>query len=94
MVVSAQVLQFQIAYSAWASGLLVEAAGQLTPSGAYKDAAAPARYGSLRSEGDRARTNATIAAGAAAACAVTAVIVGWNAWRGSPEPSTGIKVEF
>jgi hypothetical protein len=80
--------------SSAANRAYAQAGDQLTPSGAYKDVAAQARYGSLRSQGDHARTNATVAAGAAAACAVTAVIVGWKAWRAAPEPSAAIKIEF
>lgn len=71
-----------------------QAGEQIGPSGAFKDAAARDRYGSLTSRGDRARTNAGIAAGAAAACAVTAAWVGWSAWHDTREPTVGLKVEF
>jgi hypothetical protein len=69
------------------------AARQLSGN-AFKDVAAHDRYYALVSDGDRARTRATVAAGAAAVCAVTAVVLGWTAWRTPAEPSAGIKVEF
>ena len=37
MIVSAEILRAQLAYSAWASGLLVEAAGELTPEELTRD---------------------------------------------------------
>jgi hypothetical protein len=85
---------FALQQNGAASRAYSQAGDQLTPSGAYKDAEATARYRSLRSDGDRARTNTTIAAGAAAVCAITSVIVGWKAWRTQADPGLALQLEF
>lgn len=93
-VLAAGLLGLALQQNAAAAQAYSRSADQLLPDGSYRDADSPARYAAYRSDGDRARTRATIAAGAAAACAVTAAIVGWGAWRTPGEPGAAIHVEF
>jgi len=62
--------------------------------GAFKSAAAQQRFYDLNAQGNRSVTNARFAAGGAAAFAVTAVVLGWNAWRSRPEDGGTLKLEF
>ncbi len=62
--------------------------------GAFKSAAAQQRFYELNAQGNRSVTNARIAAGGAAAFAVSAVVLGWNAWRSRPEDGGTLKLEF
>ncbi len=52
------------------------------------------RFYELNAQGTRSRTNARFAAGGAAAFALTAVVLGWNAWRSRPDDGGTLKLEF
>lgn len=71
-----------------------DAEDQLGPGGSFRSVAAQQRFYSLNSQGNRSRTNATIAAGGAGVLAVTAIVLGWNAWRSRPEDGAALKLEF
>lgn len=71
-----------------------KAEDQLRNDGTFKDPAAQARWGSLREEGSRNRRNAAISGGASVGLAVTAAILGWNAWRSKPQNVAMLTVEF
>ena len=60
--------------------------------GLLKPGLDPTRYYDLRSDGDRARRNALISAGVAAAFAATAGALGWISWDAVPE--AGVAVRF
>ncbi len=60
--------------------------------GLLKPGLDPTRYYELRSDGDRARRNALISAGVAAAFAATAGALGWISWDTAPE--AGVAVRF
>jgi hypothetical protein len=70
------------------------AGDQLTSDRTFKSVSSQQRFYSLNEEGDRAKTNATIAAAGAAVFAVTAVVLGWSAWRSHPSDGATLKVEF
>jgi hypothetical protein len=71
-----------------------EAKDQIQSDGTFKNAQAQARWNSLRSEGQRDRRNATIAAGAAVTFTVAACILGWNAWHQRPQQVATLTIEF
>jgi hypothetical protein len=51
----------------------------------------PARYYALRDDGDRARRNALVSAGVAAAFAATAGALGWISWGAGAEPALALR---
>ena len=71
-----------------------DAEDQLGPGGTFRSVAAQQRFYDLNAQGNRSRTNAQLAAGGAAAFAVTAIVLGWNAWRARPEDGATLKLEF
>ncbi len=71
-----------------------EAEDQLAPGGTFKSVEAQRRFYDLISKGDRARKTAAISAGGAAALAVTAVVLGWKAWRGQPADGALVELKF
>jgi hypothetical protein len=75
----------------------------LSASKAYRDADAMlsgdqllpgsdvGRYNALRRDGEAATRNAYVSAGVAAACAVTAGVLGWKTWTSPGAPTVGVR---
>ena len=62
-----------------------DADAMVGPGGSLLPGSDPARYRSLRSDGDAARRNTYLSAGAAAAFATVAGVLGWKSWDRDPE---------
>ena len=68
-----------------------DADAMVGPGGTLVPGSDPARYRSLRSDGDAAKRNTYISAGAAAAFAAAAGVLGWKSMDRSPEPALAFR---